>query len=260
MIAVCGGKGGTGKSTYAVLLALRTGHLLVDTDAENPSLHHLLDVPLGKRIKEVYSEKASIIEEKCRKCGLCVKACRFNALFMPPGKLPVVIEDNCEGCGVCRIVCPFNAIEMKKVKIGEIYFNRRENLLTAVVNPGEEARKAAEEALKIARKMDREAIIDCPAGIHCNVIAQMIEADEVHAVTEPTPLGLSGLKELLLTLKELGKEAKVVINKYEPSEMSRKIEEISRRFGAEVIEKIPYSEKIARAYAEGKIKEVLSEL
>jgi len=252
--AVCGGKGGTGKSTYAILLAMRRKALLVDTDVENPSLHLLLGVDVGKEIAKVYTRKPKLIKEKCRKCGICVKACKFNAIFMPKDGYPVFIHDLCEGCTVCSVVCPFGAIVMEKEEIGAIYYNEEAGLVTGM---GEEAREVAKRVIEEVKKMARDVVIDCPAGIHCNVLNQMIEADEVIIVTEPTPLGVSGLKVALETLEELGKNAKVVVNKFEENENSEKIEKICRRYGAEIIEKIPYSDELARAYASGKLLSIL---
>jgi electron transfer flavoprotein alpha subunit/NAD-dependent dihydropyrimidine dehydrogenase PreA subunit len=50
-----------------------------------------------------------VIEEKCKGCQKCVKACPFEAITMQE-KL-ADIGPACTNCGACVEVCPFNAIE-----------------------------------------------------------------------------------------------------------------------------------------------------
>jgi uncharacterized Fe-S center protein len=48
-------------------------------------------------------------EEKCNYCGVCAKACPFDALTIKPGKRKYSIRA-CFGCGVCVEVCPREAL------------------------------------------------------------------------------------------------------------------------------------------------------
>lgn len=49
-----------------------------------------------------------VIEEKCKGCKLCIKACPFDAIDMV-GK-HAVINEKCTACSQCIAACPFDAI------------------------------------------------------------------------------------------------------------------------------------------------------
>lgn len=55
----------------------------------------------------------TIIEEKCKGCGICAKNCPTNCISGQP-KTPYVIDQkNCVKCGTCMTKCPFKAIIKK---------------------------------------------------------------------------------------------------------------------------------------------------
>src|SRR5665647_123683 len=57
--------------------------------------------------------KYTVIEDKCKACGICAKNCPTDAI-RGEKKVPYVIEqDKCIKCGVCFNKCPFKAIEKK---------------------------------------------------------------------------------------------------------------------------------------------------
>jgi MinD superfamily P-loop ATPase len=129
ILAVTGGKGGVGKSTVAVLFAnkfVKEGKkvVLVDCDVECPNDYLLLGQKLEKPQEKVYAEFPKLNKTECKKCGLCAKTCRSNAIFQAPGKYPLIIKDLCSACGACWIVCPHKAIEPKKEEIGQIFLNK----------------------------------------------------------------------------------------------------------------------------------------
>ena len=81
-IAVASGKGGTGKTSVAVNLALSMGKVQVlDCDVEEPNVHILLRPKNGETFPvELLVPK--ILEERCDYCGECSKFCQYNALFV----------------------------------------------------------------------------------------------------------------------------------------------------------------------------------
>ncbi|MFX1396391.1 MAG: hydrogenase iron-sulfur subunit [Promethearchaeota archaeon] len=52
-----------------------------------------------------------IDENLCGLCGLCVKACPYNALSIEKEKISID-KFKCKGCGTCVSVCPTDAIDM----------------------------------------------------------------------------------------------------------------------------------------------------
>ncbi|MFH1690344.1 MAG: electron transfer flavoprotein subunit alpha [Candidatus Eisenbacteria bacterium] len=53
-----------------------------------------------------------VLEERCVGCGLCVKACFYDAIEMVDGV--AVIKDNCTLCGACVDPCKFDAIILRE--------------------------------------------------------------------------------------------------------------------------------------------------
>ncbi len=263
-IAVTGGKGGTGKSTIAVLKAkefLKRGKkvVLVDCDVECPNDYLLL----GQKIKEeekIYGEFPELIKEKCRKCGLCVKTCRESAIFQKPGEYPVFLEDLCSGCGACWTVCPFGAIRPKKEETGKICLNKIGNLylITGEAKAGLEetgpvVAKTKDFAEKLAEKEKADIVVfDTAAGTHCPVINALMGVDLAYAVTEPTPMGKYDLTLILDLCKKMEIPVKVILNQSDLGE-KKNIIEAAKKFGTEIEKEIPYSKTLAKAYSRGKL-------
>jgi NADH-quinone oxidoreductase subunit F len=53
----------------------------------------------------------SVIEEKCKGCGACLKACPAGAITGEKKKPHVIAPDRCIKCGACFDACKFRAIE-----------------------------------------------------------------------------------------------------------------------------------------------------
>ncbi len=270
-IGITGGKGGTGKSTFAVLFSLKLAKqgkkvILCDCDVECPNDYLVLGQKLKKPVKNIFAEFPVLIKEKCKKCGVCVKTCRQNAIFQPRDErgdlgYPVFIKDLCSGCGACWAVCPFGAIKKKKEKNGAIYVNKIKKdfwLVTGLANPGlEETGPIVDGAKKFAlafaeRKKADYILFDTAAGTHCPVISALLGCDYAYCVTEPTPMGAYDLDLILRLSKKLKVPAKIILNQ---ADLGNKkiIQKIAKKFKVKIEEEIPYSKKIAEAYSKGRL-------
>ena len=110
IISVASGKGGTGKTTISVnmALALGAGVELLDCDVEEPNTHLFLK-PAIERSERVEVPVPQVDLDKCTFCKKCSDICRFNALAVV-GKKVLVFQELCHSCGGCMVVCPEGAI------------------------------------------------------------------------------------------------------------------------------------------------------
>ena len=264
-IAITGGKGGTGKSTVAILLAvdlIKKGKkvILCDCDIECPNDYLLLGQKLKKTVQRIYAEFPRLIKKKCTKCGMCSKACQNNAIFQAPNEYPIFIKDLCSNCGTCWNICPSGAIKTKKEKIGKIYLNKIFNfwLITGVAKPGLEetgpvVTQVKEYALKLAKKVKADVILfDTAAGIHCPVISALLNCDIAYCVTEPTPMGAYDLNLILDLCKKIKVKTEIIINQVDLGN-KKPIYKIAKKSKIKISKEIPYSKKIVEAYSRGKL-------
>jgi heterodisulfide reductase subunit A len=64
---------------------------------------------------------ATVDEELCSGCGLCITACAYDARKMDPKKHVVTVEEVlCQGCGACPTACPSGACELKNFRADQI--------------------------------------------------------------------------------------------------------------------------------------------
>ncbi len=247
------GKGGTGKTTVAVSLALAARNLgpvaLVDCDVEEPNAHVFL-CPEIRETEPVSLPVPRVDEEVCTYCGACARACRFGALAVI-GKKILFHPELCHGCGLCAAVCPVDAITEVPHPLGRIEFGRAKGIsfLQGILNPGEPMATPIIRALKEKLPSHGLVILDAPPGTACPVIETLRGADYALLVTEPTPFGLHDLKLAVEVTRELGVPAGAVISKdgIGTDEVERYLEEK----GIPLLLRIPMERKFAEAYARG---------
>lgn len=259
IIAITGGKGGTGKSTVATALAYelskKNSVLLVDADVDCPNDHLLLNIK-RKELKIVYQRIPKIDQEKCIKCGKCGNVCKTKALITIKDKNPIFIQEQCNGCGSCKIVCPENAITWQDKEIGKLYTGSRDNLnlLSGDLKTNQPISEFIvnhlnEEIEKIKDRYDY-VIIDTAAGTHCPVIVSFELANKVIAVTEPTPLGVHDLEIILRLLEKIKKNGSVIVNRSDVGDL-KKVQDLITKYDTEIIFKIPFSKEIVDSYSKG---------
>ena len=167
IITVASGKGGTGKTTVAVNLALALGSAtLLDCDVEEPNAHTLLRLK-GQSEYPVTVPTPVVDQEKCTLCGDCQKFCQFNAIFV--GKSVLVYDKICHSCGGCALVCPTGAIREEERRVGSVYQTNSEDiqLVYGSLNIGEPVAISVIKAVKSRIDHDKINILDAPPGTAC---------------------------------------------------------------------------------------------
>jgi len=250
IISIASGKGGTGKTTVAVGLALSAENVqLLDCDVEEPNVHILLRPKIYEE-KPVYSLVPHILEEKCNHCGKCAELCQYHALFVAPESV-LVFPELCHSCGLCSTVCPEKAIIEEKRQIGLVKKGSAQgvNLVYGELNVGEPM--AGPVIRNVKKEIDREktVIIDVPPGASCPVVESVYGSDFTILVTEPTPFGLHDLKIAVEVLRTLRIPLGVVVNRAGIGDM--KVYEFCKEEGIPVMLEIPFSKKIAELYSRG---------
>jgi MinD superfamily P-loop ATPase len=271
IIAITGGKGGTGKSTVATALSYEISKqksiLLVDADVDCPNDHLLLNIQREEK-KIVYQRIPKINFDKCTQCRKCGEVCKTKVLITLENKNPIFIQEQCNGCGACKIICPEKAINWGEKEIGKLYIGSKDNLdlLSGELKSNQPNSELIVNHLNKEIKKKKEnydyIIIDTAAGTHCPVIASFELANKVIAVTEPTPLGMHDLEIILKVLKKINKPASVIINKSDIGEL-KKVKNLTKEYNTKIILEIPFSKEIIEFYSIGtpiQIKNILKVL
>ncbi|HPG30964.1 MAG TPA: P-loop NTPase [bacterium] len=217
-IAIASGKGGTGKTTITVMLAAALSQAryltILDCDVETPNVCSLLKHKINLS-KGVSIPVTKVIEDKCVKCGLCVKQCKFNALALVKDQI-LFFEELCKNCGVCAYLCPSKAIIEYSKNIGKIEISESANnisIFTGIINNGEQKSGKIIWNLKNSRTSNNIQIIDCPAGTGTELFQCVHNSDYCILVSEPTILGLNDLKLAIKVLIKTGVPFGIIINK-----------------------------------------------
>lgn len=249
-ITVASGKGGTGKTTIAVNLALSIDNaMLIDCDVEGPNSHIFFKEPM-ERLKDVSIPAPEFDLDKCSLCGKCAEFCQYNAIAIAGEKL-LFFEELCHGCGGCKILCPENAITEIEHHIGVIKKGGKPDLplYSGLLNIGEPFGVPIIRELKSYASDSKITIFDSPPGTACPAVEAMRDADFCILVTEPTPFGLHDLTLTVDVVKELGTPFGVVVNRDGIGD--DRVERYCEDEGIPLLAKIPNDMDIARLYSKG---------
>lgn len=257
VISVASGKGGTGKTTIAVNLALTLEDAqLIDCDVEEPNAHIFIK-PEIKEKRKAYVPTPEVDNAKCNYCGRCREVCAYNAIVvLPPSEKNkngrvLIFSHLCHNCGACSLFCPQGAIKEVDREIGTIEVGAKGNLqfVSGQLNIGETMSSPLIRQVKEYINSKSIVIIDAPPGTSCPVITAVKGSDFCVLVTEPTPFGLNDLTLAVEMLKKLEIPFGIVINRSDIG--SNIIDKYCEEQGIPILMRIPFRKEIAFAYSEG---------
>jgi len=264
-IAIASGKGGTGKTFVATnlftyLQRLGINVILADCDTEVPNSLIFIKAK-EKEAHKVMDYRPIINSDICKFCGKCADYCSYNAIFYVPSLKKIsLIPELCHGCKACSVACEYGAITDSELEIGVVrsYSDKKDstecNIFEGRMQPRElTGVPTIKSTIKYATIPEADYhLFDSPPGTACPFIQTVTRADFILLVTEPTPFGLSDLKQSIETLKKLNKPYGVIINRADLG--NDELLSYLKTDNIDLICSIPFSRQIASSYAKGKLE------
>lgn len=143
------------------------------------------------------NSKAHINYEKCKECGMCVKACAYSAIVKserpckrvcPTGALKHIKNDiaqiddeKCINCGQCAVACPFGAISDASFicdVVTDIVNNKKVIAIVAPAIQGQFTNTTLPQALTAIKKLGFHDVYEVALG------ADMVSKHEAQEIIE----------------------------------------------------------------------------
>ncbi|MCE5266010.1 MAG: ATP-binding protein [Deltaproteobacteria bacterium] len=255
-IAIASGKGGTGKTTIAVNLALSAAAsgrpvTLLDCDVEEPNAHLFLK-PAITGTEPVAVARPRISAERCSGCGVCADVCEYHALSVMLGRI-LVFDELCHGCGACLLLCPEKAIAEQGHPVGAVEWGSSGDIrfVQGRLKIGEVMSPAVIRRVKERGGGAGLCIIDSPPGTSCPVVESVRGTDFVLLATEPTPFGHHDLTLAVEMVRALKIPFAVALNRSDAG--NDEVLSYCRGEGIEILLSLPDDRRIAERYARGEI-------
>ncbi len=253
LISIASGKGGTGKTLVATSLALALKDnrkvRLLDGDVEEPNDHVFLKPDISGR-QPVFIPVPKIDETKCNRCARCAEVCAYNAIAVL-GEHVLTFPELCHGCGACSYLCPERAISEENREMGVVERGNADGIdfVQGRLTVGEAMPSPVIRMVKKYADSEGLTIIDGPPGTSCPVVEAIKDSDFCLLVTEPTPFGLNDLVLAVETVRQLGIDCGVVLNRAGVGDDS--VEDYCRSENIPILLTIPLDTEIARLYSRG---------